>query len=147
MKIGVRLKTMISYRQADLLEKTMKTRLHDVFFYIWFASAPRGFGEMEDLVRDHQGRLSARLEVYFPDKLTKWDDGKNVEESIRQKIEKAINQPLNQRIYSKPHEDISHFSERLKEHFEPKLKQIDKNLEFDSLVSHGMCWRLKMTAL
>lgn len=132
---------MISFRQADLLEKTMKNRLHDVFFYIWFDE------NHDHLIRDHQGRLSARLEVYFPDKLTKWDNGKNVEEKIRQNIETAIQQPIKQRISSRPNEDISQFYEQLREKFEPKLKQISQDFEFDSLVGHGMAFRLKMTAL
>lgn len=134
---------MISFRQADLAEKVMKNRRHDVFFYIWFASTPLGYGEMEGPVRDHHGRLSAHLEVFFPDKLTKWDTP-DTEAKIKQRVESAIGQPLNMRIYSHPEESISDFYERMRNIFEPKLRQMDDNLEFDSLIRHGMVFRMKI---
>lgn len=138
---------MISFRHADLLDEAVKTRVYDAFFYIWFTTTMPGVGGMENVYRDNSGRLSARLEIYFPDQLTDREKDHGAAEKIKQKIEIAIGQPINQRIASNPNEDISQFYERLREKFEPKLKQISESVDFDSLISHGMVFRLKMTTL
>ena len=134
---------MISHR-ADLFNKRNKNVVYDVFFYIWLDSRPAGKGEMEYLVRDSQGRLTARLEIYFPDKFTKIDEADHVPEKIKQKIESAIGHPISIRIASNKDEDSSKFYDRLKNIFEPKIKTLGAKFEFDSMISHGMVFRMQM---
>ena len=132
--------------KADLFNHRQKNLVYDVFFYIWLASRPAGKGEMEYLERDSQGRLTAYLEIYFPDKFTKLDEADHVPEKIKKKIEDAIHQPIKQRITSNKDEDSSKFYDRLRENFEPKIKTLGAKFEFDSMISHGMVFRIQMRA-
>ncbi len=106
-----------------------------------------GVGGMEHNVRDSQGRYCAYLEIYFPyDKFYKWENEAEIKANIKKKIEDAIGQPINQRLYSKPHQDMSSFYEELREKFEPKMKTLGSIFDIDSMIAHGIVFRLRMTA-
>jgi len=138
---------MISFRRSDLLEEAVKNRVYDVFFYVWFVTSMPGVGGMEYSIRDHSGRFCAYLEVFFPyERLSPWENEAEIKSKIKKKIEDAIGQPISQRIYSKPHEDMSAFYETLKENFETKLKSLGTNFDIDSMISHGMVFRMGLSA-
>ena len=139
---------IISFRRADLLEEAVRNRVYDVFFYIWFATDSSAAGGEGNVVKDHNGCYSANLEVFFPyERLSPWENEAEIKAKIKKKIEDAIGQPIRQRIVSSPNTDISMFYESLIEHFEPKLKAIaEGSFVFDSMVSHGIVFRIGLSA-
>src|ERR1700722_8219366 len=101
----------------------IKNRVHDVFFYIWIATnKPLGPVENEEPITDSNGRFYAYLEIYFPNKLLEKE--KHVMGQIKQKIENAIGQPINERIVGKKGECVSDFFVRIKKNFGSLLQDI-----------------------
>lgn len=137
---------MISYRHADILEKALKHRVYDVFFYIWIPT-DNAVGDTQYPVKNMHGLFYAYLEIYFPNNLTKRDEQNNVAAKIKNKIEVAIGQPIKQNIVAQRNEDLSNFFTRITKDLKSKLADVgEKPMESES-VNHGLRIHLKMKAL